>query len=406
MKRRILVPPEEQLRLLRRRAARIVPEEELLAKLRRSWERDEPLRVKLGIDPTAPDIHLGFAVVLWKLRQFQDLGHHVILILGDFTARIGDPSGQDKTRPPLPLEVIQANARTYREQMSLILNPERMEVRRNGEWLDPLRFDDIIRLAAKLTVPRILERDDFQRRLQEGRELRLHEILYPLCQAYDSVAIGADVEMGGLDQTFNILLGRDLQREFGQEPQVGFFMPLLVGTDGREKMSKSLGNYIGITEPPEEMYAKVMSIPDEVMRDYFLLCTSLPEEEVEEVLRGHPKRAKMRLAREIVSLYHSPQAAQEAEATFERVHRERELPEEVPEVFLSRSELEDGRIAPHRLLALLGLVSSNSEGRRKILEGGAYIQGQRIPSLEPVAVEEGMVVHVGRRKFARVRLKD
>ncbi|MDR5694785.1 MAG: tyrosine--tRNA ligase, partial [Armatimonadota bacterium] len=259
--------PEQQLEILKRGAAEIITEEELLAKLRKG----RPLRIKLGLDPSVPDIHLGHAVVLRKLRQFQDLGHEVIIVIGDFTAMIGDPSGRIETRPQLSPEQVKENAKTYFDQYTRILDPSRTRVVFNSQWLGPLTFQEVIGLASKVTVARILERDDFSERMRQGLPLHLHEILYPLCQAYDSVALEADVEMGGTDQKFNNLMGRDLQREFGQEPQVVFLMPILVGLDGQQKMSKSLGNYIGIAEPPEEMFGKVMSLPDDLMVQYFVL---------------------------------------------------------------------------------------------------------------------------------------
>jgi len=399
--------PEEQLELLRRGAAEIITEEELLRKLREG----RPLRVKLGLDPTAPDIHLGFAVVLRKLRQFQDLGHEAILVIGDFTAMIGDPSGKKQTRPMLSPEEIEQNAATYRDQYSRILDPARTRVVFNSQWLAPMRFADVIRLASKTTVARVMERDDFAARWREGISIGLHELLYPLCQAYDSVALQADVELGGTDQKFNNLMGRDLQREFGQPPQVVLLMPLLVGIDGVEKMSKSLGNYIGIAEPPEEMYGKVMSIPDSLMPQYFELCTDLPMEEVRRITEGvergtiHPRDAKRRLAREIVAMWHGPEAASAAEEAFDRVFTRRQIPSELPEVVLQRDELEDGAIALSRLVVRAGLASSHSAARRLIVQGGVAVDGtRRTDPDERVPVHDGLVLRVGKRRFARVRV--
>lgn len=400
--------PERQLELLRRGAAEIIREEELLDKLREG----RPLRVKLGLDPTAPDIHIGFAVVLRKLRQFQDLGHEAILVIGDFTALIGDPTGRKQTRPMLTPEEIQRNAATYREQYSRILDPERTRVEFNSQWLSPLRFADVVQLCSKTTVARILERDDFAARWREGNPIGLHELLYPLCQAYDSVALQADVELGGTDQKFNNLMGRELQREFGQPPQVVLLTPILPGIDGVEKMSKSLGNYIGIGERPEEMYGKVMSIPDELMPTYFELCTDVPMEEVRAIEDGlrsgrvHPRDAKRRLAREIVAVWHGRQAAQRAEEEFDRVFTREELPSEVPEVPLAAAELDpQGRLGIVPLLRHVGLVTSNSEARRLIAQGGVSVDGQRVTDPEAlVAVRTGTVVRVGRRRFARVRV--
>ncbi|MDR7415403.1 MAG: tyrosine--tRNA ligase [Armatimonadota bacterium] len=401
--------PEAQLALLRRGAAEIVSEEELLEKLREG----RPLRVKLGLDPTAPDIHLGFAVVLRKLRQFQDLGHEAILVIGDFTALIGDPSGKKQTRPMLTPEEVERNAATYRAQYSRILDPERTRVVFNSQWLAPMRFADVIRLASKVTVARVMERDDFTERWREGIPIGLHELLYPLCQAYDSVALRADVELGGTDQKFNLLMGRNLQREFGQAPQVAFLMPLLPGLDGVEKMSKSLGNYIGIAEPPQEMYGKVMSLPDALMPTYFALCTELPEEEIRTLVEGlergavHPRDAKRRLAREIVRLWHGEEEARDAEEAFDRVFARKELPEQIPEVSLRGSELVEGRMPIVQLVVRAGLASSRSEARRLVLQGGVRVDGTRLDDPEArVEVREGMVLRVGKRRFARIRLRE
>ncbi|MDR5708222.1 MAG: tyrosine--tRNA ligase [Armatimonadota bacterium] len=401
------LPPEEQLALLRRGTAEIVSEEELLSKLREG----RPLRVKLGLDPTAPDIHLGFAVVLRKLRQFQDLGHEAILVIGDFTALIGDPSGKKQTRPMLTPEEVARNAATYRAQYSRILDPERTQVVFNSQWLAPMRFADVIRLASKVTVARMMERDDFTERWREGIPIGLHELLYPLCQAYDSVALQADVELGGTDQKFNLLMGRNLQREFGQPPQVAFLMPLLPGLDGVEKMSKSLGNYIGVTEPPQEMYGKVMSLPDPLMPTYFELCTELPEGELRELVEGlergtvHPRDAKRRLAREIVRLWHGEEAARVAEEAFDRVFARRQLPEQIPEVSLREADLLEGRLPIAHLVVQAGLAQSRSEARRLVLQGGVSLDGKRLEDPEArVEVRDGMVLRVGKRRFARIRL--
>ncbi|MDR7455261.1 MAG: tyrosine--tRNA ligase, partial [Armatimonadota bacterium] len=310
------LPPEEQLARLRRGAVEIISEEDLLAKLRQG----RPLRVKLGLDPSAPDLHLGTALVLRKMRQFQDLGHEAIIVIGDFTATIGDPTGKKQARPMLSPEAVAANAQTYRDQYGLVLDPARTRVVFNSQWLGAMTFADVIRLASRATVARILERDDFTTRLRAGVPIHLHELLYPLCQAQDSVALEADVELGGTDQKFNNLMGRELQREMGQEPQVVLLTPLLPGLDGVEKMSKSLGNAIGITEPPAEMFGKVMSIPDALMPTYFEYATDVPMAEVEAIVRGladgrvHPRDAKRRLAREIVEVWHGTQAAEAAEA--------------------------------------------------------------------------------------------
>ncbi len=405
---RTFLEPERQLEVLRRGAAEIISEEELLDKLREG----RPLRVKLGLDPTAPDIHIGFAVVLRKLRQFQDLGHEAILVIGDFTALIGDPTGKKQTRPMLTREEVERNAATYRQQYSRILDPERTRVVFNSQWLAPLTLADVVRLCSKTTVARILERDDFTTRWREASPIGLHELLYPLCQAYDSVALQADVELGGTDQKFNNLMGRDLQREFGQPPQVVLLTPLLPGLDGVEKMSKSLGNYIGINEPPEEMYGKVMSIPDSLMLTYFELCTDVPMAEVRAMEEGlqagrlHPRDVKRRLAREIVAVWHGARAAEAAEEEFDRIFAREELPSEVPEVRLSVGELEpDGRLGIVPLLRRLGLAPSNSEARRLVAQGGVRVGGRRVVDPEErVEIQTGLVVRVGKRRFARVRL--
>ncbi|MER3460911.1 MAG: tyrosine--tRNA ligase [candidate division GAL15 bacterium] len=395
--------PRRQLELLRRGAAEIITEQELLVKL----QQGRPLRVKLGLDPTAPDIHIGFAVVLRKLRQFQDLGHEAILVIGDFTALIGDPTGRKQTRPMLTREEVERNAATYRAQYGRILDPDRTRVVFNSQWLAALNFSDVVRLCSKTTVARILERDDFAARWRQGNPIGLHELLYPLCQAYDSVALEADVELGGTDQKFNNLMGRDLQREFGQEPQVVLLTPLLPGLDGVEKMSKSLGNYIGINDSPAEMYGKVMSIPDPLMATYFELCTDVPLEEVREILGAwHPRDAKRRLAREIVAVWHGAQAAQEAEEEFDRVFAREEAPSEVPEVVVPPEQVEpDGGVGIVRLLRLAGLVPSNSEARRLIAQGGVSVDGRRISDPEErVRVHTGLLLRVGKRRFARVRM--
>ncbi len=391
---------EEQMRVLKRGVAEIVPEGELNQKLERSIKTGKPLRVKLGIDPTASDIHLGFAVVLRKLRQWQDLGHTAVLIIGDRTATIGDPTGRSETRPQLSLEEVRKNAETYTEQIFQILDPNRTEVRYNSEWLDKLTLSDLVFIASQMTVARMLEREDFSQRFNNEQPIALHEFLYPLMQAYDSVAIQADVEMGGLDQKFNILTGRDLQRAYGQEPQIAFLMPLLIGLDGVRKMSKSFGNYIGIAEPPKEMFGKVMSIPDELMRQWFILCTDVPESEVDEILAGHPMEAKKRLAWEIVRLYHGEEEADKAKAEFERVFQQRELPTEMPTVEVE-PELLQMPIAD--LLVAVKLVASKNEAKRLINEGAVEINGERVTDWRKVFVfNTGDIVRIGKRKFAKV----
>ncbi|RJQ29910.1 MAG: tyrosine--tRNA ligase [Peptococcaceae bacterium] len=400
---------DEQIEIIKRGTVEIVPEEELVQKLERSIETGRPLNVKLGLDPTAPDIHLGHTVVLQKLRQFQSLGHNVILILGDFTARIGDPTGKLETRKQLTEEQVKANARTYERQIFKILDRKRTRVVFNSQWLAPLRFADVIELAAKYTVARMLERDDFARRFKECLPVGIHEFFYPLMQGYDSVALNADVEIGGTDQKFNLLMGRTLQREYGQEPQAAIMMPILEGLDGVQKMSKSLGNYIGIDESPGEMYGKTMSLPDEMMLRYFELVTAVSMEELRSIAEGlekeslHPRDAKMRLAREIVAQYHGVQAAIQAEEEFKKIFRQHDLPDEIDEVYLTPEMIEDGRVWLQRVLVNGGLAGSASEARRLISQGAVKINGQKISDpgakIDPVS---GTVVQVGKRRFARL----
>jgi tyrosyl-tRNA synthetase len=395
---------------LAQNAATVIREEELEERLRRSERNGRPLRVKLGIDPSRPDLHLGHAVVLRKLRQFQDLGHTAVLIIGDFTGRVGDPSGQSETRPFLSENEIEANARTYLDQAGLVLDMARAEVRRNSEWLGAMSMADVLRLTSSYTVARMLERDDFQARHREGRPISVVEFLYPLMQAMDSVAVRADVEMGGTDQTFNLLVGRDIQKEYAQEPQVVFTMPLLEGTDGVRKMSKSFDNYVALADPPEEMFGKLMRVPDDLIERYLRLCTALDAAAVEAVVAeaqgaGNLVVAKRRLAREVAALYHGPEAAGSAEQRFDQVHREREIPEDLPEVGLPSAAVSGGKVWLPRLLAELGLADSNSDARRQIEQGGVRIDGKQVvdPSLEldPNGLV-GRVIQVGRRKFVRL----
>ena len=400
------------LDLLLSGTADVVPQEELAAKLVRSSRDGTPLRVKLGIDPSAPDLHLGHAVVLRKLRKFQDLGHVAVLIVGDFTGRVGDPTGRSETRPMLTPEQLDANAQTYLDQVGTVLDMERAEVRRNSEWLAPLTFADVARLASSLRVARLLERDDFSERYKEGQPISLVEFLYPLMQGYDSVAIRCDVEMGGSDQLFNLLVGRDIQRAHDLEPQVAFTMPLLPGTDGVRKMSKSLGNHIGLTEPPEEQFGKTMSIPDELIPLWFRLCTDLEPQELDAIDQGlkdgslHPGEQKRQLAREIVALYHGAEAATEAESRFDSVFKRDEIPEDIPEVEIPVDAVRDGTIWPPRLLVATGLAASNADARRLIEGGGVKLDGRALsaddPELAPEALR-GRVLQVGKRRFVRLR---
>jgi tyrosyl-tRNA synthetase len=401
----------EQLKYLVRNAAEVLPQDELGEKLKRSVAEARPLRVKLGLDPTAGEVTLGWAVVLRKLREFQDLGHTAVLIVGDFTARVGDPSGKSETRPRLAKEVVQANAERVLDQFDRILSKERLEIRYNSEWLEPMSMEDVLRMTSLYTVARMLERDDFATRFAERHPISLMEFLYPLLQAMDSVAVRADVELGGNDQKFNLLVGREIQKDYGQEQQVVFTMPLLVGLDGTRVMGQSLGNYVGITEPPEEMFGKLLRVPDDLIGQYLELCTALEQGEIErlesEVGGGslRPDLAKRRMAREVVALYHSPEAAVAAEERFDRVFREHQIPADVPEVPLPSSLAGEEKVWLPRLLAELGLVSSNSDGRRQIEQGGVRIDGEQVKDAErELSAMDlvGRVIQVGRRRFVRV----
>lgn len=397
---------EKQLELLKRGTVRILEERELLDKLRRSEKGKRPLRVKLGIDPTAPDIHLGFTVVLTKLRQFQELRHQAVLIIGDFTAQIGDPSGEDKTRPELAPEVIAKNAETYLAQAGKILDLGRAEVVRNSSWLGTLALPDFLRLARSATVARILERDDFSERYRKGIPIALHEFLYPLLQGYDSIAVKADVELGGTDQTFNLLAGRDLQRAYGQEPQVVLTTPLLVGLDGAHKMSKSLGNTIGVAEPPFEMYSKVMSIPDGLMRDYFVLTTDVEASRIERLLSSavSPRNAKRELASALVSRYHGAGLAGKAAARWDEIFSRRETPKEMSDLAIPRDALRDGKVWVVKLVTLTGLTRSNGEARRLIEQGAVSLDDTKLTDPEgDVVPREGAVLRIGKKmRFFRL----
>jgi tyrosyl-tRNA synthetase len=402
---------DEQLRVLRAGTVDCITEDELRDKL----VAGRSLRVKLGLDPSRPDIHIGHAVVLRKLRQFQELGHTALLIVGDFTAQVGDPSGRSSARPALSKAEADANAATYFEQAQRILLPDRLEIRHNSEWLGEMGIDDVLRLTARSTVARMLERDDFANRYTAGSPISVMELLYPLLQGWDSVMVRADVELGGTDQLFNLLAARSLQEHEGQQAQVVMTMPLLVGITGGDKMSKSLDNYVGITEPPDDQFGKLMRIRDELMPEYFALTTGWHPDRVAEVLgeieRAAPEdraRLKRLLAGTVVDLYHGEGAGGRAEAEFDRVHKEHEAPSDVPEFAIPSDELRDGRIELARLLTLAGLAASNREGRRKIGEGGVYLDEQRItdPSLAVSPDEvDGRLLRLGRRSWARIRAR-
>ena len=400
---------DEQLAYLREGTVEVIREEELRAKLEKSARMDLPLRIKLGADPTAPDIHLGHTVVIRKLRAFQELGHTVIFLIGDFTGLIGDPSGKSATRPQLTREEIEANAETYRAQIFKLLDPEKTVIDFNSRWMNGIGAAGFVKLASHITVKQILERDDFQKRLAEERPIALHELLYPLTQAYDSVALDADVELGGTDQKFNLLMGRNLQREYKQEVQVAIIMPLLLGTDGVQKMSKSLGNYIGINEPPQEMFGKVMSISDELMWSYYELLTDLRAEEISQMRAAtesgerNPRHYKVELAKRIITDFHTKAAADEAEEEFNRIFVFKSAPQTVEELLV---ESQNWKLP--RLLVEVGLAPSVAEARRLIAQGGVRVEGERITQTDADAVltaGESILIQVGKRRFLRVRGK-
>jgi tyrosyl-tRNA synthetase len=401
--------PEEQLAEVTRGAVDVHTREDLLRKLRSSYDKGAPLRVKMGFDPTAPDLHLGHTVPLERMRRFQDLGHTVIFLIGDFTASIGDPTGRNSTRPPLSDDQIAANAETYKNQVFKILDRGRTEVRFNSEWLRPLGSTGMIKLAARYTLARMLERDDFKKRWDNEVPIALHELLYPLAQGYDSVALKADVELGSSDQLFNLLVGRQLQKEYGQAPQVCLTGPLLEGIDAREvdgkiagdKMSKSLGNYVGIDEPAQEQYGKLMSISDGLMWRYYELLSRRSLAEIQALRREHPKVAKSELAKEIVARYHGLEAARAAEEQFELVHKRREVPEDVEERVVSR-EAGANAVPLAKTLAQLGLAASGSEARRLIAQGGVSVEGERVSDPNAKLSQGIHLVKVGKRKFIRV----
>jgi tyrosyl-tRNA synthetase len=390
---------EQAIQTIRRGAEELIVEEELAKKL----ASGRKLRIKLGLDPTAPDLHLGHTVVINKLRDFQRLGHQVQFLIGDFTGMIGDPTGKNQTRPPLTRAEIEKNAKTYQDQVFRILDPEKTQVLYNSEWSDKLGAEGMIRLASRYTVARLLERDDFSKRMKNNQPIALHELLYPLMQGYDSVAMKADVELGGTDQKFNLLVGRELQRAYGQEPQCILTMPLLEGLDGKEKMSKSLGNYVGIAEPPQEIFGKLMSISDELMWRYIELLSFEPPATVQQWKKEHPREVKARFAKEIVARFHSAAAAQRAEEDFESRFREGEMPVEMPEVTV---QAPTGGIVITQLLKQAGLTPSTSEAARMIEQGGVKLDGERV-SDKALKIPAGrtVVAQVGKRKFARITIK-
>lgn len=402
-------PLNEQLDVIRQHAVDVLPEDELARKIERSISTNTPLRVKLGLDPSRPDIHIGHAVVLRKLRQFQDLGHVAVLIVGDFTAMIGDPTGKSKTRQPLTLEQTRENGQTYVEQAATVIdtNPRRLEILHNSSWLDALSFRDVISLAAKYTVAQILERDDFTKRYRGGEPISVHEFLYPLSQAYDSVAVRSDVELGGTDQKFNLIVGREIMRAYGHEPQCVLTMPILEGLDGVEKMSKSLNNYIGVTDAPSTMFGRAMSIPDTLIARYLQYAVFAPTTEVQQCIEGlaigtlHPRAAKVDVARRIVSLYHGEDAATAAVEEFERVFVRKDLPDEIASMAVD-APLEGMNIVD--LVHAVGFAPSKSEARRLVQGGGVQIDGSKVGSIaDMIDLSSERVLRVGKLKFLRVQ---
>ncbi|MDD5016351.1 MAG: tyrosine--tRNA ligase [Atribacterota bacterium] len=403
---------KEELGIIKRGTEEIISEEELIKKIEKSRKEKRPLRVKQGFDPNAPDIHLGHTVGLRKMRQFQDLGHDIYFLIGDFTGMIGDPSGKTVTRKQLTEEEVKKNAETYKKQVFKILNPEKTKVVFNSHWLGKLSFSEVLKVCSKYTVARMLERDDFSNRYKEGKPIGIHEFLYPLMQGYDSVAMKADIELGGTDQKFNLLVGRDIQREYNQEPQVIITLPLLEGIDGVEKMSKSLNNYIGINESPQEMYGKTMSLPDNLMIRYFELVTNVSLDEINKVKIDlennslHPRDVKKRLARNIVTLYHSQSAAMMAEEEFEKVFKNKLYPEKIKELILNKDDLKEGKVWLVKLVILSGVVGNKSEARRMVEQGGVRVNGKKVndPNFD-LTVEDGMILKIGRLNFIKLFIK-
>lgn len=401
---------KRQLSIISRGVAEIIPEEALEQKIASSVISGKPLKVKLGLDPSAPDLHIGHTVVLQKLRQFQDLGHEVQLVIGDFTGRIGDPTGKSETRKQLAEEDVKRNAATYEKQLYKILDPQKTRFHFNSTWLQKMNFEGVLKLAAKVTVARMLERDDFAKRYSNRQPIHIHEFFYPLMQGYDSVALESDIELGGTDQTFNILMGRTLQGAFDfKSSQAAILMPLLEGLDGTQKMSKSLGNYIGIDDSPNEMFGKTMSVPDELMLRYYELSTPISNDDLLKLKKGlekgkiHPRDAKMQLAKQYVRMYHGEQAAEQAGQHFITVFQKRLIPETMEPLHLNKDSFEEGMISISRLLSASGLVSSNSEARRSVSQGAVKINGKRISDPnERIKITDGDVIQVGKRRFAKI----
>lgn len=398
-------PLNEQMDLIKRGVVEIIPEDELVRKIENSIKKSKPLNIKLGCDPSRPDLHIGHSVVIRKLAQFQELGHQAILIIGDFTGMIGDPSGRNATRPALSLEQTRINGESYFEQASKILHKEKTKIVYNSEWLGKMTFEDVIKLASKYTVARMIERDDFTKRFKAGEPISVHEFLYPLAQAMDSVAIESDVELGGTDQKFNLLVGRDIQREYGLEPQIIITMPLLVGIDGVEKMSKSYDNYIGISDEPSQIYGRTLSIPDNLIYPYFELATNVSNEKLSEIKKSledgktNPRDIKRELARTLVTMYHNKEAALQAEQEFDNIFINKGLPDEIEEFDIGNRK----EINIIDLIILVNFAPSKSEARRLITQGGVSIDGEKIDDVQKnVSIKKGMVLKVGKRKFIKL----
>jgi tyrosyl-tRNA synthetase len=400
-------PINEQMDLIRRGAVEIIPEDDLVKKLEKSLKEGNPLNIKLGCDPSRPDLHIGHSVVLRKLAQFQTLGHQAILIVGDFTGMIGDPSGRNATRPALTLEETKANGESYFNQATKILDREKTKMVYNSEWLSKMSFEDVIKLASKYTVARMIERDDFEKRFKAGEPISIHEFLYPLAQAMDSVAIKSDVELGGTDQKFNLLVGRDIQREYGVEPQCILTMPLIVGTDGIEKMSKSYDNYIGISDSPKDLYGRTLSIPDDIIYLYYELATDTPKEELTEIkqqlddAKVNPRDIKRKLARTFITMYHNEVEAIKAEEEFDKVFIKKEVPDDIQEIILDDKEL-----SILDLILKVKFAPSKGEAKRLVIQGGVTIDGKKVSNIsETIRLADGMVLKVGKRKFVKLITK-
>ena len=399
---KVFLSPQKQLEVIKRNSSGLISEEEFLKKLARSCETGKPLRIKAGFDPTAPDLHLGHTVLIQKLKEFQDLGHHVLLLIGDFTGMIGDPTGRNETRKPLTREEVLRNADTYKEQVFKILDKTKTEVVFNSEWMDKVSSVELIGIAAKFTVARMLERDDFTKRYREGRPIAIHEFLYPLVQGYDSVVLKSDVELGGTDQLFNLLVGRTLQKESGQEPQVILTMPILEGTDGCQKMSKSLGNYIGITEAPKEIFGKVMSISDELMLRYYALLSGVSLERIEDIKKGvvHPKEAKEALAFELVKRFHGIDEAEKAKEGFKNLFVKKETPDDVEEVIV---KAEGEKMWLPKVLVEAGAAKSTSDAMRLMEQGGLKVNGEKVIDKKiEISTKEPLLIQAGKRVFKKV----